>query len=109
MILPFQQLRGASLAIKNSSTIVLPKWYKVLETLSLKPCMMPRDVSTHWNSMYNMVEFAIEYYDALNIMMADCDMNLHKFELSKKEWGMVTELCEVLRVCFDISFSLLIN
>ena len=54
--------------------------------------------------MYNMVEFAIEYYDALNIMMADCDMNLHKFELSKKEWGMVTELCEVLRVCFDISF-----
>ena len=46
MTLPFKQLRGISLAIKNSSTIILPKWYEVLEPLSLKPRMMPRDVST---------------------------------------------------------------
>ena len=49
-----------------------------------------------------MVEFAIEYRAALNTMTADRDMNLRKFELSKKEWSMVTELCEVLRV--HISF-----
>ena len=67
------------------------------------------DVSTRWNSTYDMVKFAIEYHDALDIMMADHDMNLRKFELSKKEWGMVTELCEVLQVCFNISFSLIIN
>ena len=50
-----------------------------------------------------MVEFATEYRAALDIMTADRDMNLRKFELSKKEWGMVTELCEVLQVrlpCF---------
>ena len=46
--------------------------------------MMPQDVSTCWNSMYDMVKFAIEYHDALNIMMANHDMNLHKFELSKR-------------------------
>ena len=35
-----------------------------------------------------MVEFATEYCAALDIMTADRDMNLHKFELSKKQWGM---------------------
>ena len=44
--LTVQQLRGVSKAIKNSSTIVLPKWYGVLKTQALKPCIMPRDVST---------------------------------------------------------------
>ena len=109
MTLPFKQLRGISLAIKNSSTIILPKWYEVLEPLSLKPRMMPRDVSTRWNSTYDMVEFAIEYRAALDIMTADRDMKLHKFELSKKEWGMVTELCEVLQVCFYFYFSSFLN
>jgi hypothetical protein len=51
-----------------------------------------------------MVEFATEYCAALNLMTADRDMNLRKFELSKKEWGMVTELCEVLRVSFFFLF-----
>jgi hypothetical protein len=103
------QLRGLSNAIKNSSTIVLPKWYEVLEGLSLNPCMMPRDVSTRWNSTYDMVEFATEYRAALDIMTADRDMNLRKFELSKKEWGMATELCEVLQVGFYLYFSSLLN
>ena len=98
------QLRGVSNAIKNSSTIVLPKWYEVLEGLSLNPHMMPRDVSTRWNSTYDMVEFATEYRAALDIMTADRDMNLRKFELSKKEWGMATELCEVLRWVFTFLF-----
>jgi hypothetical protein len=104
--LNFEQLRGVSLAMKNSSTIVLPRWYEILDSLSLKPRMMPRDVSTRWNSTYDMVEFAIEYRAALNIMTADRDMNLRKFELSKKEWGMVTDLSEVLQVCLSFSFSL---
>jgi hypothetical protein len=58
--------------------------------------MMPRDVATRWNLTYEMLEFADEYRAALNVMTADHDMNLRKFELSKKEWAMATELCEVL-------------
>ena len=48
--------------------------------------------------MYDMLEFALEYGAALNTMTADRDMNLCQFELSKKEWGMATELCEALQV-----------
>ena len=66
---------------------------------------MPRDVSTRWNSTYDMVEFATNYHAALDIMTADRDMNLRQFELSKKEWGMVSELSEVLQVCCRFSLS----
>jgi hypothetical protein len=71
--------------------------------------MMPQDVSTRWNSTYDMVKFATKYQAALNIMTADRDMNLRQFELSKKEWGLATELREVLQVSFSFSFSSLMN
>ena len=71
--------------------------------------MMPRDVSTRWNSTYDMLEFAVEYQAALDTMTADRGMNLRKFELSKKEWSMATELSEVLQVRFNVSFSSLMN
>jgi len=93
------------LAIKNSSTIALPRWYEVLESVGLKPRMMPRDVATRWNSTYDMLEFATEYHAALDTMCADRDMNLRQFELSKREWGMATELCEALQVCFSFLLS----
>ena len=99
-----QQLRGVSKAIKNSSTIVLPKWYGVLETQALKPRIMPCDVSTRWNLTYDMLQFATKYRAALDIMTADLDMNLCRYELSEKEWGMATELCEVLQVGFTCLF-----
>ena len=70
---------------------------------------MPRDVSTRWNSTYDMLDFATQYRAALDIMTADRDMNLRKFELTKKEWGMASELCEVLQVSFFFFFPTLSN
>jgi len=71
--------------------------------------MMLCDVATRWNSTYDMLEFTTEYRAALNIMTADRDMNLRKFELSKKEWSMASELCEVLQVRLYFYLSSLTN
>jgi hypothetical protein len=40
------QLCKTAFAIKNSFTIILPCWYKILKELELSACMMPWDVST---------------------------------------------------------------
>jgi len=67
--------------------------------------MMPRDVSTRWNSTYDMLEFALKYAAALNAMTDDRDMKLRKFELSKREWSMAAELCKALQVRQSFPFS----
>ena len=70
--------------------------------------MIPCDVSTCWNLTYDMLKFAAKYHAALNVITTDLDMNLHQFEWSKKEWGMTTELCNVLQVYLP-SLSLKMN
>ena len=60
---------------------------------------MPRDVTTRWNSTYDMLVFAIEYRKALDVITSERDMKLRSYELSQDEWDIATHLCEVLKVC----------
>jgi hypothetical protein len=93
------QLRKIAFTIKNSSTIILPRWYEVLEELELDARMMPRDVSTRWNSTFDMLKFAIKYRLAIDTITAERNMKLRNYELGKEEWKLAEELCDVLKVC----------
>jgi hypothetical protein len=93
------QLRKMAFTIKNSTTIILPEWYRILEELALKERIMPRDVSTRWNSTFDMLDFAIEYQRAIDAISGDRDMKLRKFEMGKDEWELAIQLQNVLRVC----------
>jgi hypothetical protein len=59
---------------------------------------MPRDVSTRWNSTFDMLEFAIQYRPAINAMTAACDFGLRQYELVPAEWKIASELRDVLKV-----------
>lgn len=61
--------------------------------------MMPRDVSTRWNSTFDMLRFAIEHRTAINIITADRDMKLREYKLGKEDWITAEQLCDVLKVC----------
>jgi hypothetical protein len=69
--------------------------------MGLKERIMPRDVSTRWNSTYNMLDFALDHKAALNVMTCDAVNKLRAFELSEEEWGYAHELREVLKVSRD--------
>lgn len=94
-------------AVKKSTTILIPQWYKTLSSCHLPCHMMPHDVSTRWNSTYDMLLFALDFHPAINSMTAMCDLDPWKFELSPAEWGIAEELRDVLKVSFQ-SLSILV-
>lgn len=60
---------------------------------------MPRDVRTRWNSTYEMLSFALEFREAVDNLASNRTMDLRKLELDDGEWKIVTQLCDVLKVC----------
>jgi hypothetical protein len=94
--------------VKNSSTLALPEWFKILDRLDLSPRMIPRDVKTRWNSTYDMLKFSIEYRLAIDEITSNRRIGLRKYEMSKDEWVIAAQLCRVLGVCvYDSSRALI--
>jgi hypothetical protein len=52
-----------------------------------------------------MLNFAVEYREALDTIMGDRDMKLRQYELSEEDWNIATQLRDVLKVSF-INWSL---
>jgi len=67
--------------------------------------MVPQDVSTCWNSTYDMLKFTIKYCIAIDMMTAVCDFDLCQYELLPTEWDIAAELWDVLKVCDCLSLS----
>ena len=99
------QLRKTAFAIKNSSTIILPAWFSLLEDLELDARMMPRDVRTHWNSTFDMLDFAVEHAEALDTITADRELKMRQYELSDEDWDIARQLRDVLKVNFPFFLS----
>ncbi|KAF8257405.1 hypothetical protein EI94DRAFT_1630941, partial [Lactarius quietus] len=70
------KLRKMAFALKNSMTLLLPQWYNTLSAHHLPHCIMPHDVSTWWNSTFDMLNFVIEYRLAIDTMTATWDFKL---------------------------------
>ena len=84
--------------MKNSTTHLLPAWHKTLSAHGLSSRMMPWDVSTHWNSTFDILEFAIQYHIAIDVMTAVHKSDLQKYELVSAEWMIAAELQDILKV-----------
>ena len=64
---------------------------------------MPRDVSTRWNSTFDMVDFAIDYQPAIDVITGNRDMKMQSLELDAPEWAIAKEIRDTLKVCVRIS------
>jgi hypothetical protein len=102
------KIRQLAFSIVRSTTIALPAWRRHCKALKLKPCILPRDVVTRWNSTYYMLSFASKYRSAIDAMTADKSLKLRKLELEVEEWTIVEDLVSVLLVrihkCYQYIF-----
>ena len=89
--------------MKDSTTIILPQWFTTLEELVLNQRMMPRDVTTRWNSTFDMLDFAVEYREALDSMTGNQRMKLRQYELTEEDWEITTQLRDVLKVRYQLN------
>jgi hypothetical protein len=64
--------------------------------------MMPQDVATRWNSTYDMLEFAIEFREALDTITGKKEMKLQKYEMDNEEWEIAQQLRDVLKVSLSL-------
>ena len=100
------QLRKLAYAIKNSTTIILPRWNEIIEecaaaSTSKKKLVvrkMPRDVTTRWNSTYDMLKFASVYREPINKITGDRSMKIRQYEIKDEEWTIVEQLRDCLKV-----------
>ena len=63
---------------------------------------MPRDVATRWNSTYDMLEFAIEFREALDTITGEKEMRLRKYEMDNEEWEIAQQLRDFLKVSISL-------
>ena len=70
----------------------------------LCPRMMPRNVSTRWNSTFDMLDFAVEYQEVLDLITGNQKMKLRQYELDEEDWEIATKLRDVLKVEFFLFF-----
>ena len=92
-------MRKVAFAIKNSTTIILPQWFAILQDLELAERMIPHDVTTRWNSTFDMLNFAVKHIAAINAITSNRDMKLRQYKLSEDKWDVARQLRDVLKVC----------
>ncbi|KAG2057667.1 hypothetical protein BDR06DRAFT_838264, partial [Suillus hirtellus] len=90
-------LRKLAFKIIHTTTKLLPAWYNVLNKCKLSQCIMPHDIATCWNSTFDMLTFALEYCEAIDIICANKNMEIRNYELSEKEWELAQQLCDILK------------
>ena len=60
-------------------------WKKLLQFLKLIIRIISQDVMIYWNSMFTVLNFALEYHEAKDKFTSDRSTDIWKLELDEEE------------------------
>ncbi|KAF7372915.1 Dimer-Tnp-hAT domain-containing protein [Mycena sanguinolenta] len=92
---------GLAFAIVNSPTKGLPAWLKKCGDHGMTRRLIPRDVRTRWNSLYDMLVVAIMYKKVVNDFMGDRELGFRAYDLTDVQWTLLGDMVHVLKVFKD--------
>ncbi|KAJ6590251.1 hypothetical protein B0H10DRAFT_1831007, partial [Mycena sp. CBHHK59/15] len=99
------QIRRLAFAIVNSTTIGLPAWLKKCDENGMSRRLIPHDVRTRWNSLYDMLVVVLMYKKVINNFTGDRNLSYHAYDLTDVQWGLVGDMVHVLKACGSVSFT----
>ncbi|KAL1711230.1 hypothetical protein EV715DRAFT_215524, partial [Schizophyllum commune] len=68
------KLRKLAYKVVNSTTKLLPAWFRCLKDHKMAETYIPRDVSTRWNSTYDTLQYVLEHKKAIKAYLANEDL-----------------------------------
>lgn len=60
---------------------------------------LPWDVVTRWNSTFDMLDFALDYWAGVDGITDRNKLGLSNYGLNNNEWELLKQLCDILKVC----------
>ncbi|KAJ6627989.1 hypothetical protein B0H10DRAFT_1778808, partial [Mycena sp. CBHHK59/15] len=88
-------------AIIHSTMIALPMWREACKQHEMRAWLIPRDVRTCWNSVYDMLSVAVTYKEVINSFTGDWDLGYRKYNLSNAQWSLLEDMLHILKVFKD--------
>ncbi|KIK19921.1 hypothetical protein PISMIDRAFT_106722, partial [Pisolithus microcarpus 441] len=101
------KVRKLAFKIIHSMTIVLPAWDTACKEAGMGVRQILRDVSTCWNSTFDMVSFVVEYRTPVDALTDKCHLGLAAYALDEHEWLVLGQLYEVLKILKDTTLFFL--
>ncbi|KIM64703.1 hypothetical protein SCLCIDRAFT_114537 [Scleroderma citrinum Foug A] len=92
------KIRKLAFKIIHSTTIVLLAWDATCAEMGFKQKRIPRDVSTHWNSAFNMLDVGISYQDVVEVVTNKRKLRLTELAIDEHEWELLRQLRSMLKV-----------
>ncbi|KAJ3967366.1 hypothetical protein EV361DRAFT_807417, partial [Lentinula raphanica] len=89
--------RKIAFKIINSPTQLLPKWREQVASTEYKGLVLPRDVSTRWNSTYDMLAAFLKMKEPVAEFLDRSSNGLADFALDDDEWNAIEGLVLVLK------------
>ncbi|KAF9066256.1 hypothetical protein BDP27DRAFT_1153444, partial [Rhodocollybia butyracea] len=89
--------RKISYKIISSPTLLLPKWREQLANTPFQGGILPCDVSTRWNSTYDMLGAFLEMRGPVTEFL-DCSSNgMLEYVFEDKEWAVIEGLVSAFK------------
>ncbi|CAH1114784.1 unnamed protein product [Psylliodes chrysocephalus] len=91
---PVKKIKAIAKKIKKSEQLKI-NFEKFCETLNLKMKMPRLDVTTRWNSTFQMLSWALDLKNAINVLCDNVD-DLKTFRVTNIEWSLIQNVCNYL-------------